>query len=531
MIDSDEYYLEGLEEVKQGNLKDAHSSFKKALALYSGNRKAAEELEKLRRDKPLMIGGYEIDLKSKEPITLAFKSESIKKIFDFVSRLTGINFVFDSDVRDVRTSILLKDATFQQALDLLLTTNNLAKKVVNENTIVIYPDTPAKIKQYEEMLIRVFYLQNIDSKQAVNLVRTMIRARDIYVHAERNALVVRARPDTIALAEKLIAATDLADAEVMLAVDIMEVSRDGLTNLGINYPDSVTLSVPDKNASPGPAPGDFISLEDLNILSSEDLLVTIPPTVINFAEEDLDVELLANPRIRVKNNEKASIHIGEKVPIITATISATASLTTESVSYQDVGLKLVVEPIVRPNDEIDLKLKLEVSSLGAKTVTNNNSVVYQIGTRNAETTLRLYDGETQVIGGLITDEERTTKVKIPGFGDLPVIGRLFSNHDTSEVKSDILLSITPHIVRSVEVPDEELLEIWSGREDAPMARSEHPADYEPLDEELIAPQGTSDEMPRVFEGFDDAQKTTLPPPPPLPPGLEEMAPPHMNQAP
>ena len=389
----------------------------------------------------------------------------------------------------------------------MYTTNKHSKKIVSENTIIVYPSTPQKSQQYEDLLIKVFFLENIDAKKAVNMLRSMTKIKDIYVHAERNAIVVRATPDSIAIAEKLLAATDLADAEVMLAVDIMEVSRDNTLNYGVNWPDSASAAIPTTTVSGGV---DYITGLELSNLTGGDMLINIPPVVLNLAKEKLNVELLANPRIRVKNNEKASIHIGEKIPIITATISATSALATESVSYQDVGLKLIVEPTIRPNDEIDLKFKLEVSSLGTQTITANNSVVYQIGTRNAETTLRLYDGETQVIGGLITDEERTTTVSVPILGDIPILGVLFSSKNTEDVKTDIMLSITPHIVRSVELPDAELAEIWSGSLMNPS-----------IDSSRDSVEVIQDEVPVLeramehFEGFEDAN--VLPPPPPPPP--------------
>ncbi len=461
LMDSIYYLGKGLDLRKEGKEKEAQASFKKAVYLDPDNTAAKSELEKVKKEQRVMLDGYELDLRSTEPITIEFKDAGIKGIFEVLSKLSGVNFVFDEDVKDTNTTVFLKNSSFQQVLNLILVTNKLARKVVSENTIIVYPATPQKAQQYEELMIKVFYLANSDAKKAVNLIKTLIRAKDIQVNEEINALVIRARPEAIELAQKILEATDLAESEVMLAVEIIEVNRNKALNLGIDLsPDTITAAAPTTNNT--------ITLGDLRKLSSGQLLIGLPTAILNIKKEDLDANLLANPRIRVKNNSKAKIHIGDRVPIITTTVNQGVS--TENIQYQDVGLKLGVEPTIRPDDEIDLKIGLEVSSLGTKTTTTNGSVAYQIGTRNAETVLRLHDGETQIIGGLINDEERNTVTKIPLLGDIPVLGRIFSRTELSKVKTDILLSITPYIVRRLEVPDENVTSFLSGKDETPSSR-------------------------------------------------------------
>lgn len=460
-IDSLYYYGRGIEQLKAEKEWEAKYSFRRAVSLDKENSLAKEELDKLKMQQKVTLDGFELDLKSHEPITIEFKDAGVKRVFEVLSRLSGISFVFDEDVRDTRTTLFLKNATFLQALDLTLLTNKLAKKVVSDNTIIIYSQTAQKIQQYEELLVRVFYLTNSDAKKTVNLLRTMIRVRDIIAHEELNAIVVRARPEALELAQKILDSTDLADSEVMLAVEILEINRNKAMNLGLEFTSySVSAAVPTTDGT--------IKIGNLRKLSSGELLIGLPTAILNFKKEDLDANILANPRIRVKNNSKAKIHIGDRVPIITTTVNQGVS--TESIQYQDVGLKLSVEPSVRKDEEVDLKVGLEVSSLGTKTTTASGSVAYQIGTRNAETVLRLHDGETQIIGGLINDEERSTITRIPLLGDVPLIGRLFAKSDTSKVKTDILLSITPYIVRKLEVPEEAEAGIPSGRDEFPSAR-------------------------------------------------------------
>lgn len=509
LMDSLYYYGKALEFLRDGKEKEARGALKKSVSLNPGNQAAQIELDKLKRQQKLVMDGYELDLKSAEPITLEFKDAGVKKAFEVLSKLSGINFVFDEDVKDSKTTILIKSATFQQTLDLILATNRLSKKAVNENTIIIYPSTPQKAAQYEELMIKVFYLSNSDAKKTVNLLRTMLKARDIHVQEDLNAIVLRARPDAIELAEKILNATDIADSEVMLAVEVLEVNRNKALKLGLDLsPDTVTAAVPTTNG--------VITLENLRNLSSGDLLLTLPSAILNIKKEDLDANTLANPRIRVKNNSKAKIHIGDRVPIITTTVNQGVS--TENIQYQDVGLKLSVEPVVRQNDEIDLKVSLEVSSLGTKTVTSSGSVAYQIGTRNADTVLRLYDGETQIIGGLINEEERNTVAKVPFLGDIPIIGRLFASNDSSKVKTDILLSITPYIVRRLEVPEETAAGFLSGKDENPSVRGI----FDGFRPELEQESGLKEPgMP--IRPFDEPGM--MPPPPPFPPRpMEPFAP-------
>lgn len=460
LMDSLYYYGKGLEALTNGREREAKSAFRKAVTLNPENQAASLELDRLAKEQRLAMDGFELDLKSSSPITLEFREAGLKSAFGIISRLSGINFIFDPEVKDDPVTIYLKDATFQQALEALIVTGQLAKKAASENTIIIYPATPDKAAQYEELMIRVFYLSNSDAKKTVNLLKTILKEKDIAVHEELNAIMVRARPDVVAIAEKVLGSIDLADSEVMLEVSIVEINRTKASKLGIDLsPDAITASVPVTNGT--------IPLGDLRKLSSGDLLIGMPSAILNIKKEDLDANILANPRIRVKNNGKARIHIGDRVPIITTTVNQ--GVTTENIQYQDVGLKLAVEPTVRQNDEVDIKLGLEVSSLGTKTVTSGGSVAYQIGTRNTETVLRLRDGETQVFGGLINDEERKTIAKLPLIGDVPLIGRLFANVDDSSIKTEVLLSITPHVIRQTEIPAEAARGFMSGVDAAPSA--------------------------------------------------------------
>lgn len=355
------------------------------------------------------------------PISLDFRDASLRTVLDVVSRHSGINFVLDRDVRaDVRVTVLLRQAKVEDALDLITGSNQLAKKVIDNRTIVIYPNTAEKHREYQEQLVRVFNLTSSDAKGAAAFLKAMLKIREPFVDERTNMIALRDSPENIQLAERLIAVYDSAEPEVLLEVEVLEVSSTRLTELGVKFPNSFSLTP--LNASGGTD----LTLADFSNLTRDRVGVSVGNLLINLRREVGDVATLANPKLRVRNREKAKILIGDKIPVIAAT-SGTGGFVSETVSYLEVGLKLEVEPVVYVDDEVAMKIGLEVSSLGTAIKTSSGSIAYQIGTRNANTLLRLRDGETQLLAGLISRDERSTASRVPGLGDLPVLGRLFSS--------------------------------------------------------------------------------------------------------
>jgi general secretion pathway protein D len=270
---------------------------------------------------------------------------------------------------------------------------------------------------------------------------------------------MRDTPEAIRIAEKLIANQDLAEAEVMLEVEVLEVGYSKLTNLGVQLPGSVGIGI---TGAAGVA-GQITGREARNFNSGLVRINVPDPLTLTARQQNGRTNVLANPRIRVKSKEKAKIHIGDKVPVITTTAGATGFVS-ESINYLDVGLKLEVEPQVHLDDEVGIRIGLEVSNVAGQTKTSSGTVAYQVGTRNASTTLRLRDGETQVLAGLINDEDRRSGVGTPGLSDLPVLGRLFTNRDDTANKTEVVLLITPRVLRNVERPGIKLEEFNSGTE-------------------------------------------------------------------
>jgi general secretion pathway protein D len=390
-----------------------------------------------------------------KPVTLEFRDAPVKTVFDAISKVSGLNFFLDKDIRpDLKTTILARNVAIKDAVRLVLITSQLEQRILSENSVLIYPNTPQKLKDYQTLGIRTFYLANADVKAVSNTIKSLVKTQDLVIDERLGLLMMRDTPEAIRVAEKLISLQDLADPEVMLEVEVLEVKRSRLLELGVRWPDQLTLS-------PVTGSSGTLTLDQIRNLDSSTLQANIGTASVNIRKEDQDANILANPRIRVRNKDKAQVLIGDRVPVITTTSTSTGFVS-ESVSYVDVGLKVEVEPNVYLDEEVAIKINLEVSNLVREVLSKSGTLTYQIGTRNASTTLRLKDGETQVLAGLISNEERASGNKIPALGDLPLLGRLFGSRRNDAQRSEIVLSIRPHIVRAIRRPDLVAAEFDSG---------------------------------------------------------------------
>ena len=400
-----------------------------------------------------------------KPVSLELKDVPLRTVFDVIARAGNLNFLFDKDVRaDQRTTLVVRDAQVEDVIKLILATNQLEQKVLNETTALIYPNTPQKLREYQDLVVKSFYLANADVKQTANLIRTILKTRDIFVDEKINLLVMKDTPNTIRLAEKLIAAQDVADPEVMLQVEVIEVGYNKLLEVGAQISPTAAAGVVGAAGVPGQLTLSELQSRDKNLVR---LTFADPLFLLTLHQTDGRTNLLANPQIRVRNKEKAKIHIGDRVPVLTTTAAAAGTFVSQSVTYLDVGLKLEVEPLVYLDDDVGIKLSLEVSSITNTIQTPSGSgttLVYQVGTRNTSTALRLHDGETQVLAGLISDEDRRTAVRVPGLGEVPALGRLFSSTSDNTVKTEIILLITPRLLRTMQRADARTVEFAAGTE-------------------------------------------------------------------
>ena len=396
----------------------------------------------------------------RSPISLEFRDAPIKQIFEVIARHSGLNFLFDKDVKtDQRASVFLRNSTVEAAVYYLLMSNQLERQVMDGNTILIYPNVAAKQKEYQEMTVKTFYLANAEAKSVANTLKTILKSRDIVVDEKLNLVILRDSPEAVKLASQLVALQDVPEPEVMLDVEVLEVQRSRLLDLGIDWPTSLAFA-PLQTAGGGP-----LTIEELRGLNRTSIGVSGVSAVATAKKTDSDSNTLANPRIRVRNKEKAKVVIGDKLPTITTTISSgVGGFASESVNYVDVGLTLNVEPTIYLNSEVGIRISLEVSNLVDTIKTSTGTTAYRIGTRSATTMLQLKDGENQVLAGLIKNEDRSSGSHLPGVGDVPLLGRLFGSKQDSRDKTEVVLSITPHLIRNIQRPAASSSEFSAGTE-------------------------------------------------------------------
>lgn len=425
---------------------------------------------------------------SSQPITLRFQNAKLKEVFEILARTAGVNVIFDKEVRDDPITIFVKDLPFDEALNLILSTNNLLTQRIGSDTLLVMPNTKQKQAQYQDLLLRTFYLANAKAKEAVNLVRTMLDSKKIYVDEKLNAIVVRDEPAKLQLAERMLFAIDRREPEVELDLEILEVNRTKSLKYGLNFAKQAGMGVLPSGGTGGisTSPTQF-TYRQLTSIGPQSYLFTLPASVlIDFFKQDSDAKTLASPKLRVLNNKSASISIGDKQPILLSTSNvlpgqaATGAIpttsTVTSIEFKDTGVKLTVEPSINVMDEVTMKLKVEVTRLGDQVTLQASPEIkqFRFGTRMAETTLSLKDDETVVLAGLIQEEARKTRVTVPLLGDIPWIGQLFTSTTEDRVETEVVLTLTPRVVRSMGAPPLETQAMWSGTENAYSTKQLYP---------------------------------------------------------
>ena len=425
----------------------------------------------------------ELNPASNEPISLNFSRETpIKDIYRALGNAFGINVLFDQAVKDDRISIELRDVTAQQALERVMQAGNHFYKILDEKTIIVVPDNPQARRDYEDLVIRTFYLSNGDAEQVTNVVRTMIEARNVFPLKALNAITIRDTADKVRIAEKIIQANDKAKAEVVVQVELVQLDLNRIREIGLAISGFPTGKAGEISSSAVLSPGDFTrgTLAQIQEVAGSlnklrhNLNFTIPSATYSLLKTYGNSELLANPELRISEGEKATLHIGQRIPVPVTTISGYNPGTTQggtnnqnltvpytSFQYQDVGIKVAMEPRVHHNREVTLKLTVEVSNQGTP-VTFAGQEQPTFSTRTIESTIRLKDGETNFLAGLIQSNKIKSATKTPILGDIPLIGRLFTNESREETRTDLVLTMTPHIVRIPDITEEDVAPMWVG---------------------------------------------------------------------
>lgn len=448
---------------REGKAGRAEALARDILAESPNHPGARALLTQLAQARPLEAGaGGELGPAFQKPVTLEFREAPLRQVFEALARSSNVNFVFDKDVRgDAKVTVFLRQVTLDEAMRVILSTQQLDRKLLNESSVLIFPNTQAKQREHQELITRTLYLSNADVKSAQAMVRTIAKVRDIHIDERLNLMVVRDTPEVMRLVEKLIASIDLAEPEVMLEVEVMELASDQVEAIGLKWPEEVRYGIPGVDGQ--------INIRDR---SSFRTTVANPALTATLRGTAGNNNLLANPKIRVRNRDKAKVHIGEKVPVFTTTTNFTGSTSVAaSVSYLDVGLKLDVEPTIQLDNEVVIKVGLEVSNLISEVKGPGGTTAYQIGTRQTSTSLRLVDGETQVLAGLIRDDDRRNATGVPGLSRLPLLGKLFGVQEDKRNKTEVVLLITPRIVRNVALPDAALTRLPGGTDASPGAFS------------------------------------------------------------
>ncbi len=441
-----------------------------------------------------------------KPVSMEFRDVDIRQIFEAVAKMTKVNFILDKDIpKNQKATIFVNDMLFNDALDLLLQSNKLAKKVLSDQAVLIYVNDPLRKRKYKDLSVRQFTLNYADPKHISNVLRNMLGINFMEVDDRLNTIIIKESDEVLDLAAQVIQAQDHPDPEVMLEVQLLEVKRSYLRDLGINPPNGISLPVP---------ANEVLTIRDLKVAGNDIVVNGVPSAIFN--ESNGNVSLLANPRIRVRNRDIANIHIGERVPVFTSNVASTG-VATQNVQYIDTGVKLEVSPTISSTRDVTIKLKLDVSSIGDRvtaTAGDSESSAFVIGTRETTTTLRLHDGQTQVLAGLIDDQDRQNATGFPGLTKLPILGRLFSVETKDQVKTEIILSITPHIVLEAPSQRYEETNLWIGTESdvgirrakprfkrgespfsiprpAPVKQKNQPADEKPKNINIPLPKGFS----------------------------------------
>lgn len=459
---------EAAAQARQGDLDGAVSKTRQVLSENPNDRRAVLQLRQLTRRQADASGrelGIYPRLKAayRMPVSLSFTHATLLQVFEALKQASGLNYMIERDVKaDARVTISVTAKPVEDILRLLLATHGLEKRVLDDDTLLIYPNTPAKASEYREMVVRSFYLSHAEAAKVAAVLKTIGKAKDVVVDEKLNMIVVRDSAEAIRVAEKLIAAQDLAEPEVMLELEVLEVSVSRLLDLGIRWPDSVSAGIVGIDGVAGQ-----LRLNELRNRTSQMVRLRTSDPLISaqLRSQKGEANLLANPRVRVRNKQVAKVLIGERVPVIT-TISTANVGNSETVSYLDVGLKLDIEPTVSLDDEVSMKVALEVSNILETIVRSSGTQAYRLGTRNTSTTLRVRDGETHVLAGLIQRDERRSNTGIPGLNEIPIASRLFGASEDSDTRTEIVLLITPHIVRNLDTPGLGVQEFLSGTDGA-----------------------------------------------------------------
>jgi general secretion pathway protein D len=482
-------------------LKEARQKVRTKVAITRGGRTELETLIDRTRDLP--APGLELPDGVKLPGSLVFgNGATARAVFLTVARFANVSMIFDSAFRDQPLTIDLRNTTLADAMAALTASTHTFYRVTAPKTITVIPDTVAKRREYEESIVRTFYLSNADLKETIDLLRVVVDIRQISPITATNAISIKDTPERIAAAARLIAAIDKARPEVMIDVELLEVDRTKLRDYGLQ------IASPGSDGISGSADinrSNYTLANLQNLTAADVFLAGIPGVFYRLLKNDTATRTLASPQLRTAEGLAATARFGERVPVPITTFApiAAGGVNTQpitSYAYENIGVNIDITPRMHHDDEVTLALKVSLSSISGAGFAG----LPTFGNREISTTIRLKDGETNMLAGLIRDDERSVLSGVPGLIDVPVIGRIFANTHKETTQTDIILTLTPHIVRVLDLTEADLRPFRLGRD----------AGASSLSEILGGPGGTPrDER---LELPDPQAAPATPPPPALP---------------
>lgn len=416
----------------KGMMKEAKVLLESAIAINANDQNAINLYTKVQN----AIRGTK---NTQHLIDLNFEDLEFKKAITFIAKSYGISVVFDEGIRDSELTIDLKSIPFSQAIKLVTEITRNTYKVVNHDTLLIFPDNVERRRQYDDIAIRTFILETMTAKDMGVLLKSALGIKNLTINEANNAIILRETTELIDLAEQIIRANDVSPGEVVLNVEILEINLTEAEKLGIDYGNyqisSLTTAVP------------TIGSISNSIMNATNL--SIPSVNLNAFKQAVDAKMLAKPSVRVLDGQKAKIHIGDRVPLRQSSIQDATGQTRTTFEYQEIGIRFNVEAKIHPNDQVTVQVGLEVSALGENLGTATEQA-FRIGTRNADTTMLVRDGETAILGGLLREEGRSTTSGIKGLSSVDILKKIFGSEDISKGRTDLLLTITPNIIRRSE---------------------------------------------------------------------------------
>ncbi len=469
-----------------GGLKDAIAEFQRAVEIDSSNFLAQQELrsatEMLRQQerqqampkvnpataKPVQNAPDWVELRplSSAPITLHMTSVNADVVYRTICKLAGLNVSVDADYRPQKITVDLSDVTLEEALDTVRFESKTFWRPVSQNTIFVAADSPAKRKDLEQNVMRTFYLRNISApnelQEAANAVRQMLDVSRVQLIQAQDALILRATPDQMALAEKLLADIDKPKPEVVIDIAVMQVSRDRIRTLGMNVPTSTSISILPKGVNTGGSGASSGNSAGFNLNGAGNFVASISGASFTFLASDGNTKILQNPEIRAIYDQKATLRIGDRVPIATGSFQpgvvgggTVSPLINTQFQYLDVGVNIDITPHIHSDNDVTLKMAVEISSVtGSENIGGITQPI--IGQRRIEHETRLADGDVNLLGGILEETETQSMSGYPWLSRLPILRYLFAQDNRERREDEIVFAITPHIVRGQDVRQENL---------------------------------------------------------------------------